>query len=355
MPHPAGTIFVLRSGGWMSWPAGPDSSGCSGTLAARQDHRLGGLERGTDAWLLVSLVPEIGGESPTGAAGLEVAQTFLRSWQWTQPPVVPYDVSAAVFPQPGRVVLHGQHAARERSRSWRLELAPDGAGAAGRLLAHATAQHGTGILAWPDLPGRAWHDVQTEVLIPRSRLECALYDQLCALVAWSGATGAAGPLTLRAALSPSQHGPLTIDDLPVAAARINDLGPLRLVDERREDGDIAIGRWVPHPGALDVTAADACAWAATAAVGSDLLSDPVGRLHVARDLATQLLSLFAVAEPRMLTAETVDPVGAGLDDQLAWQHARSVGLPHDPVSPADRRHRYAADIVGARKRRDEPT
>lgn len=283
---------------------------------------------------------------------MQAAQGFLRGWQWAQLPINGYDLSAAVFPQPERIVINGQHAARERSRSWRLELSGDGGGAAARLLAHATRRPDTGVVAWPGSPGRAWRDVETEVLVPRSRLECSVYDQLCALVAWSGAAGAGGRLTVRAVLLAPEHGPAVIDGVPVHSPTPGDAGVMRLVDERREDGGSVANEWVPTPGALDVSATDSAAFAASVVVTRAAPSAASARLGAARDVATKLLSLFAVAEPRALTATTIDPAGAGLDDQLAWQHARDVGLPHDELGPADVRNRFAAEVAAARRRRD---
>jgi len=47
---------------------------------------------------------------------------------------------------------------------------------------------------------------------------------------------------------------------------------------------------------------------------------------------------------------TVNPDGVAIDhDQLVYQYARHLGLPVDPVSPAERRQRYENKIRAAKE------
>jgi len=81
------------------------------------------------------------------------------------------------------------------------------------------------------------------------------------------------------------------------------------------------------------------------------MRNPSARLRAAYRLTAELLAIFGIDQPSMLTAEgAVNPDGVAIDhDQLVFQHARHLGLPIDPVSPAERRQRYENKIRAAKE------
>jgi hypothetical protein len=80
------------------------------------------------------------------------------------------------------------------------------------------------------------------------------------------------------------------------------------------------------------------------------MRDPTARLSAAYRLAAELLAIFGVDKPAMLTADgTLDADGAATDhDQIVYQHARHVGLPVPPISPIERRQRFEERIRAAK-------
>jgi len=80
------------------------------------------------------------------------------------------------------------------------------------------------------------------------------------------------------------------------------------------------------------------------------MRDPTARLNAAYRLAAELLAIFGVDKPAMLTADgTLDPDGAATDhDQIVYQHARHIGLPVPPISPIERRQRFEEQIRAAK-------
>ena len=81
------------------------------------------------------------------------------------------------------------------------------------------------------------------------------------------------------------------------------------------------------------------------------MRNPTMRVRAAYRLAADLLAIFGIDQPAMLTAEgTLDPRGAvGDRSRRVDRHvARHIGLPVDPVSPVERRQRYE-DAVRAAK------
>ncbi|SDQ37889.1 hypothetical protein [Quadrisphaera sp. DSM 44207] len=74
------------------------------------------------------------------------------------------------------------------------------------------------------------------------------------------------------------------------------------------------------------------------------------QVRVARQLAVELLEHFGVEDTSVLTnGGVLDELGAAAaDQQLVYWHARALGLPVDPVSPARRRRRYEELLAQAR-------
>jgi hypothetical protein len=77
---------------------------------------------------------------------------------------------------------------------------------------------------------------------------------------------------------------------------------------------------------------------------------PAARVRAAYRLAAELLAIFGVDRPSMLTAEgTLDPDGAATNHaQIVHQHARHLGLPVDPISPIERQQRLEDAVRAAR-------
>jgi hypothetical protein len=80
------------------------------------------------------------------------------------------------------------------------------------------------------------------------------------------------------------------------------------------------------------------------------MRDATMRLLAAHHLAADLLAIFGVDQPAMLSAEgALDPYGSATDhQQIIYQHARHLGLPIDPISPVERRQRYEDTVRAAR-------
>lgn len=76
------------------------------------------------------------------------------------------------------------------------------------------------------------------------------------------------------------------------------------------------------------------------------MGDPSARLRAAYHLAAELLAMFGIDRPGMLTTDgALDPDGATtMHSQIVYQHARHLGLPVDSVSPMERQNRLEAAI-----------
>jgi hypothetical protein len=81
------------------------------------------------------------------------------------------------------------------------------------------------------------------------------------------------------------------------------------------------------------------------------MRDPTMRQRAIYRLAVDLLAIFAVDQPVILSAEgTLDPYGAATGhQQTVYQHADHLGLPRDPVSPMKRRQEFEDAVLTAKE------
>jgi hypothetical protein len=82
------------------------------------------------------------------------------------------------------------------------------------------------------------------------------------------------------------------------------------------------------------------------------MRDATMRIGTACSLAADLLAIFSIDEPTMLTAKgTLNPYGTATDrQQTVYQHAPHLGLPANAVSPIERRQQFEEDMRAAKER-----
>jgi len=263
----------------------------------------------------------------------DVAQQFLQDWQFAQAPIDGFNLGSATYRQRGGVVITSQAAISEPPYWWRLALHDAGPAVGAYVLAHEVAGNPlTEDKRWYGLPSGVC-DGQT---IPARRDEVeirivTLLDVLTAHAARAGAGGRARVMVML--LAPRSD---TWSRIALLKQLIDD-------SEQRQGWRLAsarahqpVGEAVVVPIEYQVRLAD--------------MRDPTARLNAAYRLAAELLAIFGVDKPAMLTADgTLDPDGAATDhDQIVYQHARHIGLPVPPISPIERRQRFEEQIRAAK-------
>jgi hypothetical protein len=301
------------------------------TRALELTEQIGANIQGDRPWLVLAVVPE----SPTPDPSMldrDGVGRFLDDWQFARAPIEGFATSTATYRQPGRTVITNENTVKQPAGWWHLELHDTGEALAAHALAVPIASVPTGVRGWHGMPA----DVSEADTVPlrRDLIEIQLFTLLDVLTAHAWGVGALGDVTLVARLLAPSNG---------------EWQALRLLDEATDSAQQHVG-WRPATGRADVRPGrDALIPAVNKAWLADMEEAPA-RVKAARRLAADLLALFGVAEPTLLTAGgTLEPYGASTDrQQLVWQHANRVGLPHDPVSPADRQKRYEEAIAAAK-------
>jgi hypothetical protein len=287
---------------------------------------------GSGLWLALSVVPEYPAIDALHRSP-DVAQEFLSKWHESQAPIEMLAQGTATYRQPGGVVITSQAAHRDRPQWWRLALHDAGQAAGAHVLAHDIARDPlSGDRQWYGLPELAY-DPQT-IPARRDKVECHLLALLDLLTAHAVDAGAGGRATIAVAfLAPPDH----------AWANV------ALVDELVDDGGQRQG-WRPAGARAHQQADGVLLNVVTRNVGVADMRDASRRLRAAYGMAADLLAVFAIDQPSMLTADgSLDPYGAATDrQQTVYQHARHLGLPTDPESPIERRQKYE-DAVRAAK------
>jgi hypothetical protein len=248
-------------------------------------------------------------------------------------PIEGFAQGTATYRQLGGVVITSQAAHRDPPHWWRLALHDAGQAVGAHVLAHEVARDPLSAdRQWyglPELP----YDLQT-IPARRDKVETHLLGLLDLLTAHAISLGAGGKVRVTATLlAPPEHNWVNV----------------ALVDELVDDGGQRTG-WRPASARAHQDADDVLFVTATRIVALADMRNAAMRLRAAHGLAADLLAIFAIDLPKVLTADgSLDPYGAASDrQQMTYQHARHIGLPTDPVSPIERRQRYE-DAVRAAK------
>jgi hypothetical protein len=267
-------------------------------------------------------------ENPAANAAMispDAAQQFLRDWQFAQAPVDGFSLGSATYRQPGGVVITNQAAIADPPHWWRLALSDAGAAVGAYVLAHQVAANPlTDDKQWYGLP----QIVSNGQTIParRDEVEIRLMTLLDVLTAHAASVGAGGNVLVMAMLL----GPRSDAWTRVAMLK-------ELVDDsgQRQGWHLASARAQQSLG-------DAFMVPVVQRVRLADMRDPTIRLRAAHRLAADLLAIFGIDQPVMLTAEgALDPFGTATDhQQIVYQHARHLGLPVDSISPMERRQQY---------------
>jgi len=311
------------------------------------------LQRNNSCWLLIAAVPAVpdGSQSvPPGESVRDRRQRELRDWVEHSAPIPGFDVTTAAVRRPGRVAftgersLTGPHA--DRSSQWRIEVADDGSVIVAANVAGAPALvAGVGQEAWPGQPGQSLLNGQVFLPVRRDTLETWLLTGLEFVVNHLRCLGKdAGQVHLLARLEPPSLVVVPQTHQP------QQLG-VRIVDEKRDPDGTSIGRYPPL-GATDLPLTSPPPMTEVLTTTAAELADPVVLVQTVRRLAVELLEHFGVEDTVVLRPEgTLDALAAGRAEWMAiYQHARQLGLPVDPHSPADRQHQYDELITKARER-----
>jgi len=288
---------------------------------------------GSGLWLAMAVVPEYRvADAPFLSP--DAAQQFLRDWQLAQVPIEGFSQGTATYRQPGGVVITNQSAHRDPPHWWRLGLYDAGEAVGAHVLTHEIARNPlTDDRQWYGLP-EVVHDGLT-IPARRDQVEIHLLTLLDVLTDHAARVGAGGTtLIMVSLLAPSSR---SWSSVALVNELVDDSGQRqgwRLASARSHQVlDAAVG----VPAACRVRLSD--------------MRNPSARLRAAYRLTAELLAIFGIDQPSMLTAEgAVNPDGVAIDhDQLVFQHARHLGLPIDPVSPAERRQRYENKIRAAKE------
>ncbi len=321
-------------------------------LAELVDQVGAALERGNRCWLIVVAAPSHDGpgldatDAPPSESTVERRRRQLQRWAEQITPIPPINTSEVAIRQPRRVsftgALQGSDLASRRSARWRLELSDDGSAAAAAVVGEdPQLVDNTGVTGWA---GESVLEAEVFLPVRRDLLETWLLTELELLVNHVQQTrDGQGQLHLLARLEPP-----TDVQLPQTHG-LRALG-VRIVDEKRDLDGQPIGERPPAgAGDLPFDAPTPISSLTTVDLPS-LLADPARLVQLARKLAVELLEHFGVEQTAVLRPEgTLDALGSAWSDQMAvHQHARQLGLPVDPDSPADRRRLYAEKLGEAR-------
>jgi hypothetical protein len=288
---------------------------------------------GSGLWLAMAVMPEY---QPADASMItaEEAQQFLQKWQFAQAPIDGFNLGSATYRQPGGVVVTSQASMAELPYWWRLALHDAGQAVGAYVLSHEVAAN-------PVTEDKRWRGLPPGVVekptIParRDEVEIRILTLLDVLTAHATNMGAGGRVLITATL-------LALRDEPgTSVALLNQM----------VDGNGREAGWRMASGRANRPVVDVIMVPVTHRVRLADMREPVARVQAAYRLAAELLSIFGVDRPAMLTAGgTPDPDGAATDHaQIAYQHARHVGLPVDPVSPTERQQRLEEAIRAAQE------
>jgi hypothetical protein len=287
---------------------------------------------GSGLWLAIAAVPE---HPATDARMIspDAAQQFLQDWEFAQAPIDGFNLGSATYRQRGGVVITSQATISEQPYWWRLALHDAGPAVGTYVLAHEVAAN-------PLTEHKRWYGLPSDVCdgqtIParRDEVEIRIVTLLDVLTAHAVQVGAGGRALVTVMLLAPRSD---------AWSRIALLNQLVDDSEQRQGWRLASARAlqplseaVMIPIEHQVQLAD--------------MRDPTARLNAAYRLAAELLAIFGVDKPAILTADgTLDPDGAATDhDQIVYQHARHIGLPVPPISPIERRQRFEERMRAAK-------
>lgn len=291
------------------------------------------------------------GEAEPGSR--ERRRRQVEQWAQRVAPIMPVDTSLAALRAPGRVVFPGDPVSADagttrpgQSTRWRFELCDDGSGVgAADVAGHPCQQPGTGTVGWDGRPSEMILDAEVYLPVCRDRLEAWLLTELELLAdhVKSSRVDPSATLYLLARLQPPER--LTL----AGAHNPRPLG-IRVVDEHRDLDGHPQSEFAP-PGAMDLPMDADAPVTHPLATPLATLTDPAGLVRTTRRLAVELLEHVAVEDTAVLRPDgTLDAfAAAGADQQAVHQHAERLGLPVDPLSPAERRRRYEELVAEARR------
>lgn len=299
--------------------------------ALQQLEDLPGHLGGSGLWLAMTVMPEY---QPGDAAMItpDQAQKFLEQWQFAQAPIDGFNLGSATYRQPGGVVVTSQASVAELPYWWRLALRDAGQSVGAYVLAHEVAANPvTEDKRWRGLPPCVVDD--STIPAQRDEVEIRLLTLLDVLTAHASCVGAGGRVLIVATLVCLR------EDAGTSVALIN-----QVLDENgKEAGWRMASARAKRP-------LDECVLVpVTHRVRLADMREPAARVLTAYRLAADLLAIFGCDRPSMLTADgTLDPDGASTSHaQIAYQHARHIGLPVDSISPIERQQRLDAAIRAA--------
>jgi hypothetical protein len=287
---------------------------------------------GSGLWLAMAVVPECPVADPP-IISPQAAQQFLQDWEFAQAPIDGFNLGSATYRQRGGVVITSQAAISEPPYWWRLALHEAGPAVGAYVLAHEVA-------ASPLTEDKRWYGLPSAVCdgqtIPtrRDEVEIRIVTLLDVLTAHAARVGVGGRVLVMVMLLAPRSD---------AWSRIALLNQLVDDSEQRQGWRLASARALqPLREAVMVPVEHRVRLAD--------MRDPTARMSAAYRLAAELLAIFGVDKPELLTADgTLDPDGAATDhDQIVYQHARHVGLPVPPISPIERRQRFEERIRAAK-------
>jgi len=288
---------------------------------------------GSGLWLAMAVMPEYQPADARMITGDE-AQKFLGDWQFAQAPIDGFSLASATYRQPGGVVITSQASVAEMPYWWRLALYDAGQAVGAYVLAHEVA-------ADPLSDGKRWHGlpvaIADERTIParRDEVEIRLLTLLDVLTAYATDVGAGGRVLIMATL-------LALRDEPGTGIAVLN----QLVDENGKGQG-----WRLASARANRPLAEVAVVPVTHRAHLADMREPSARVRAAYRLAAELLAIFGVDRPGMLTAAgMIDPDGTATDhQQMAYQHAQHLGLPVSPVCPIERQQRLEAAIRAAQE------
>jgi hypothetical protein len=312
--------------------AGADQLRGNGAAALELLHALPRQLGGSGLWLAMAAIPEYQPTDPPMRSG-EQAVKFLQELQAADAPIEMLG-SGTTYRQPGGLVMTDQTGGPSGPHWWRLALYDRGSASGAQVLAHEIAADPvSGDQKWYGLPA----GITEKPTIParRDEVEIRMLVLLDLLTGHASAVDAGGRVLLTATL--------------VARSKAPDARVLLLEEVIDENGNRQ--GWRPSTTRASRPITEVAMQPVTYRVRLAEMRDPRARIRTAYRLAAELLALFAIDRPAMLTSEgTLDPDGAGSDhDQQVYQHARHLGLPVSEDSPSERRQRLADAMRAARE------
>ena len=247
---------------------------------------------GSGLWLAMAVVPEHR-LADAAMVSPDAAQQFLHDWQFAQAPVDGFSLGSATYRQPGSVVITNQAAIADPPHWWRLALHDAGEAVGAYVLAHQVAANPlTDDKQWYGLP-QIMSDGQT-IPARRDEVEIRLLTLLDVLTAHAANVGAGGRALIMAMLL----GPRS--DVWTRIALLKEL-----VDNSGQRQG-----WHPASARAQRSIKDAVMVPVVQRVRLADMRDPTMRMGAAHHLAADLLAIFGVDQPSMLTAEgALDPYG----------------------------------------------